>query len=243
MPIHKFINKALFFPEKGILAIGDLHIGYDHMLRQAGILIPKHQVKDILSDFEKVFLKIQNRDEKIRKIIFLGDIKHSFRYEFKERDDFKDIFKFLKGKIPEKNIIFIKGNHDTMDYTIKKNMKPYHIERDIFFAHGHKAFPEMFDKKIKFVITGHLHPSIMLKEKSGAKFETYKCFLEGNYKKKKFVVLPSFLGFVDGTLINDYKEEYINNFHIIPKKEILEFKIYTIGQNNVYNFGKVRDLI
>ena len=35
-PSHTFLNKTLFFPREGILAIGDLHLGYDQMLKNQG---------------------------------------------------------------------------------------------------------------------------------------------------------------------------------------------------------------
>ena len=52
---YEFISKTLFFPEKGILVIGDLHIGYEAMLRQSGILIPERQIKDLITDLKKIF--------------------------------------------------------------------------------------------------------------------------------------------------------------------------------------------
>ena len=244
MPIkYEFIDKSLFFPEQGILAIGDLHIGYDYMIRQSGVLIPERQVKDIISDLKEIFrrIKTSNQKNKINKMVFLGDIKHSFYYEAEEKYEFLEVMKFLKQEIDEKNIIFIKGNHDTMDFTYGK-MVNYYIDGNIAFVHGHKSFPEVFDKKIKIIVSGHLHPSIVLAEKPGVKKESYKCFLEGNYKGKIFIVMPSFVDFYEGTPINHYSEDFIESFSIIPKKNILKFKIHVIGEKDVYDFGRVGDL-
>ena len=240
-PKYEFIDKTLFFPEKGILVIGDLHLGYDYMLRQSGVLIPERQVKDMISDLKKIFKKIENEKRKINKIIFLGDITHAFGFEFQERDEFFEVMDFLKKEIPEENIILIKGNHDTMDYSYG-NMKDYYIDEDLAFLHGHKSFPEIFDEKIKIIVSGHLHPSIILEEKPGVKREAYKCFLDGKYKSKTFIVLPSFFGFTEGTPVNDYKEYYIESFSIIPEKEILNARVHVIGKDKIYDFGKVRDL-
>ena len=82
---------------------------------------------------------------------------------------------FLIQHVPKENIILIKGNHDTMDYSYG-NMKEYYIDGELAFLHGHKPYPEMFDKKVKVVVIGHLHPSIILEEKPGVKREAYKCF-------------------------------------------------------------------
>ena len=238
-----FIEKTLFFSELGILVIGDLHIGYDYMIRQSGVLIPERQVKDIISDLKGIFKKIKDKKQKLNKIVFLGDIKHAFSYEAEEKYEFLEVMKFLKQEIqiPEESIIFIKGNHDTMDFTYG-SMKDYHIESGIAFLHGHKSFPEVFDRKVQVVVSGHLHPSIVLAEKPGVKKESYKCFLEGNYKGKTFIVVPSFVGFYEGTPVNDYREDYLESFFIVPKKEILKFKIHIIGKEKVYDFGRVGDL-
>jgi len=242
MKEYKFINESLFFPEKGILVIGDLHIGYDFMLRQSGVLIPERQIKDILKRINNIFEKIKTKEYKIKKVIFLGDIKHSFSYEFTERDEFRTIMDFTASRVGKENIILIKGNHDTMDYTLEKSMKYFHIEEDIAFLHGHEIYPEVFDKKIKTVVSGHLHPSIILSENPGVKKEIFKCFLEGKSKGKAFIVMPSFLGIVEGTPVNNYKEDYIESFSIIPKKDIMKFQVHVVGEDGSYSFGKIRNL-
>lgn len=240
---YEFIDKTLFFPERGILVIGDLHLGYDYMLRQSGVLIPERQLKDIISNLKEIFKKIKEEKRgKINKIIFLGDITHAFGFEFQERKEFLEITDFMKKYVSEDNIIFIKGNHDTMDYSYG-NMKDYYIDRDLAFLHGHKSFSEIFDKKIRILVSGHLHPCIALEENPGIKREVYKCFLEGDFKGKKFIVLPSFFGFTEGTPVNDYKVDYLEFFSIIPRKDIFKAKIHVIGNDEIYDFGTVRDLI
>ena len=68
---YQFMNKSLFFPELGILVIGDLHIGYEAMLRQSGVLIEKNQVKDIIKDLKQTFKEIEEQGNELMKIIFL----------------------------------------------------------------------------------------------------------------------------------------------------------------------------
>ena len=148
---------------------------------------------------------------------------------------------FNKKEIPKGELILIKGNHDTMDYADGK-MKKYHIESGIAFVHGHKSYSEIFNKKVKVIVSGHLHPSIILHENPGIKREAYKCFLEGTTKGKKFIVIPSFFGFIEGTAVNDYRDDYIESFSIIPSKDMLNAKVHVIGDDKIYEFGKVIDL-
>jgi metallophosphoesterase superfamily enzyme len=66
---YLLLNKTIFFPKQGILAIGDLHIGYNYSLIQSGILLPEQQVQEIISDLKKIFSEI--KDKRNTKSIFL----------------------------------------------------------------------------------------------------------------------------------------------------------------------------
>lgn len=240
---YLFIGKTLFFPEKGILVVGDLHLGFEYQLQQSGLIVPERQVKEIKEELKKIFDEIKEKGFKIKKIVFLGDIKHSFSYQWKERNYFKEIMEFLKEYILEKDILLIKGNHDTIDYSFSDKLKDYFIKEDTAFTHGHKLFPEVFEGKIKTIVMGHLHPSIILSDKQGIKKEKYKCFLVGKFKKKKIIILPSFLATIEGTTINTVEDNYEDYFSIIPKKDLLNFEVYIVGDKETYNFGKIKKLI
>ena len=236
-----FVDKALFLPEHEILAIGDLHLGYELMLRQSGLSLPDSQTKEIIEDLKKIFRKIKEKGFEIKKIIFLGDIKHYFGFEFGERRIFDEVLDFLRNHFEDKDIILIKGNHDKMDYSGKK-MKNYLVKDDICFLHGHMAFPEIYDEKINLLIMGHLHPSVVISDKANVKREKFKCFLVGNLKDKKIIVLPSFFEVIEGTSVNEYKDEYQNYFSIMPKDSVLNSRVFAIGKDEIYDFGKVKDL-
>ncbi|MFA4952738.1 MAG: metallophosphoesterase [Candidatus Pacearchaeota archaeon] len=239
----KFLDKTLFFPQHGILAVGDLHLGYDYMIQQSGVLIPERQVEEIIIELKNIFNKMKSKKQKLRKIVFIGDLKHSFAYEWKEKNYFNKVLNFLKENLKEKDIIFIKGNHDTIDYTFDKKLKDYYIEKDIAFLHGDKFFSEVFDSRIKTIVIGHIHPSIILSDKQGIKEEIFKCFLVGKFKGKEIIILPSFLSTIEGSPINNYSEEYEDCFSIMQKKDLMNFTVHTIGDNKIYKFEKIKKLI
>jgi len=238
-----FIGKTIFFPKKGILAVGDLHLGFEFKLQQSGFLVPEMQIKEIKEELKIIFEEIKKMNFKLKKIVFIGDIKHSFSYEWKEKNYFKELLDFLKEYVDDKNIILIKGNHDTIDYSFSDRLKNYFTAGNIIFTHGHELFPEILDKKIKTIVIGHLHPSIILSDKQNIKREKYKCFLVGKFKNKKIIILPSFLATTEGTTVNSLEYEYQDYFSIIPKKNILNFDVFIVGENETYNFGKIRKLI
>jgi len=238
-----FIGKTIFFPEKGILAVGDLHLGYEFKIQQSGVLVPEMQIKEIKDELKIIFEEIKKMNFKLKKIVFIGDIKHSFSYEWKEKNYFKELLNFLKEYADDKDIILIKGNHDTIDYSFSDRLKDYFVKEGIIFTHGHEAFSEIFDDRIKIVVMGHLHPSIILSDKQNIKREKYKCFLVGKFKKKEIIVLPSFLATIEGTNINGIKDEYEDYFSIIPKKILINFEVNVVGKTEVYDFGKIKNLI
>lgn len=242
MPPYEFINKSLFFPEEKILVVGDLHIGLEQSLIDSGVLIPNRQVKDIINDLESIFAEIGKKGIKVEKIVFLGDIKHAFYFAEEEKNDFRKVMDFLQNKISKENIILIKGNHDIIDYSIEKLIKPFHIENEILFVHGHKPISEAIMKKVKTIVMGHTHPCVIFT--LGAKKEAYKCFLDGEYGGKRVIVLPSFFDVIEGTPVNFYKDEYVESFSLVPKKDIMKFKVHAISPDGkeVLEFGKIKDL-
>ncbi|MEX0933030.1 MAG: metallophosphoesterase [Candidatus Pacearchaeota archaeon] len=237
-----FIEKTAFFPKQGILAFGDLHIGYEQALRDSGFMVPETQIKELLENIKEILDRAKSKNYTLKKIIFLGDLKHYFGYEWREKFYFNQVLDLLKNYVKEEDVILIKGNHDTFDFTGKK-MEDYHIDSGIAFLHGHKSFPEIFSKEVKTLVTGHLHPSILLSDDEGIKKEKYKSFLVGKYKNKQVLILPSFFGMIEGTPVNmDYKnEDPDKEFSIIPKKELKKFNAYAIGKDGeIFNFGELR---
>ncbi len=238
-----FLSKTLFFPEKGILAIGDLHLGYEYQLQQSGVLVPEQQVKEVIEELKVIFNDIKKKGMKLKKIVFMGDIKHSFAYEWKEKNYFNEVIAFLKGYVKDKDIILIKGNHDTIDYSFSDKLQDYNIEDNLAFCHGHELFHEVFQEKVKTIVMGHLHPSVILSDSQDIKREKYKCFLTGKFRGKEIIIMPSFLTTIEGTTINSLEYEYEDFFSIIPKSSLLNFKCHVIGDKEVYDFGKIKELL
>lgn len=238
---YKLINKSVFFPESGILAIGDLHIGYEHALQQSGILLPENQVKEVINDLTEIINEIKKNNWKLKKVVFLGDIKHYFGYEWKERFNFRKILSFLEGYVKDSDVILIKGNHDKFDFSGKK-MKNYYFNKGIIFFHGHMSYPQIFEDRVKLWVMGHLHPSVILSDRSNVKREKYKCFLIGKHKRKEVFVLPSFFGIIEGSAVNNYNSRD-DNFSIISYSSLKNFVVHAIGDDGkIFEFGKVKKL-
>ncbi len=239
---YKFIDKTIFFPEQGILAIGDLHVGFEQSLREAGVNLPESQTDETIKNLQMIIDEIKKNNWKLKKIIFLGDIKHYFGYEWKEKVHFNRILDFLRKFVEDSSIILIKGNHDKFDFS-GKMMKNYYVKDGIAFLHGHMTYPRILEEDVNTWVIGHLHPSVSLSDKQNVKIERYKAFLVGKYKGREIFIIPSFLGINEGTPVNEKRYEYENEFSVIPHGEIKNFTAYIIGENNqIFDFGKVNEL-
>ena len=115
-------------------------------------------------------------------------------------------------------------------------VRDYWIYKDYGFFHGHRLFREVFDKKIKDLVVGHMHPAITIRDKAGVKKERYKCFLVGKFKRKRLIILPSFFPLVEG------QDVFIEDTNLGFKVNLKNFEVYVIGEKEVYEFGKLKNI-
>ncbi len=224
LPGIEIINKALWLPSKKILILADLHIGYEEALNKQGILVPRMQFMETKSDLEKLL-----RNVKPKTIIINGDLKHEFgEISQQEWSETSKILNLLSRH--SKELILVKGNHDTILEPIAKKKKlrtvNFYNINDICILHGHKILLT----KAKTLVIAHEHPAISLIE--GPKSELYKCFLLGSWRNKKLVVMPSFMPIIEGSDIR--KEKLLSPY----LKNISEFKIFIVA-DKTYCFGKI----
>ena len=143
---------------------------------------------------------------------------HPFRAEWK--DDLARIREFASG------------------IKLQPEFQDFYIEKDIIFIHGHKEFLEIYDKTLNLIVMAHLHPTITLQDKLKIKREKYKCFLQGKFKNKQVIILPSFLSITEGVSSDEFLEFEID-FLIIPQTELFKFKVFASQPpgENALDFG------
>lgn len=252
-----FIDKTVFFPERGILALGDLHLGYEKMLANQGLMFSVNQKKNSQKEIKKTIQKIKKQGYQLEKIIILGDLKHHFSFEKGEKFDIRDFLIFLESYVKKENLILLKGNHERFELD-KREHKEYFIsqkdEKDnnkIAFIHGDKNIPKIWDKEVKTIVMGHLHPAVSLTDKAGVKIEKYKTYLQGKWKNKNIIILPSYFSITEGTEVNNLvlktsrvaEKKDKEEFSLVPEKRLENFSAYIQGEDGVYDFGKLRKLM
>ncbi|PIN77810.1 hypothetical protein COV15_01300 [Candidatus Woesearchaeota archaeon CG10_big_fil_rev_8_21_14_0_10_34_12] len=232
----ELMNKAVYLEEFEILAVADVHIGYEEALNKKGVFLPRSQFKEMKKEFEEIFKKLKKEKKKIKEIVILGDLKHEFgKISHQEWDETICLLDYFAEKAVK--IVLIKGNHDNILEPIAHKRKleivDYYVLGDILFCHGHKNLKKYFGmKKIKKVFLGHEHPAVSLKE--GRKSEVFKCFLVGKLMGKEVYFLPSFFPLTIGSDIVNSKNSY-------GLFNLAKFRVFIIG-DRVYDFGVLEEL-
>jgi len=233
------IGRVLFWGKKKTLVVGDMHLGYEEYLAERGIAVPRSLVGETIEDLRKIFAKTG----KLKEVVLLGDVKHYYAGILSsEFSDVKKIFKLIRENLIEDGkIIIVKGNHDASLEPITREIRGVelvdrYVLDDVMFLHGNKdsikkAGLELYDKKIKLIVVGHIHPAVYLREDE--KVEKYKCFVYGKWKRKKFIVVPSFFSLVEGLDISEN--------HKVDDFDFSDFRAFLVA-DRVYDFGKISRL-
>jgi len=227
-PEIQIAGAALYLQQPEILVLNDLHLGYEQVLHLKGILVPRQQLKLVLNKLEKIIKKF-----KPKKVIINGDLKHEFG-KILERE-WKEILQFLDFLLKHvEEVIIIQGNHDPVlgPIALKRGVKilPEYLVGNILISHG----DELVETSAKTIIIGHEHPAITLKEHG--KVEKFKCFLQGKWQGKTLIVVPSFNPLLEGTDVLE------GNFLSPFLKDVDNFNVYIINEEEIFNFGKIKNL-
>jgi uncharacterized protein len=226
----EIIDLSLWIKDKRTLIVSDIHLGLEESLHLKGIMVPKQQSELIIQSLKKILTKVSPK-----KIIVNGDLKHNFGKNLQQEwQDALKLIDFLEKHCQE--LIFIKGNHDNFLKTIATQKKIEVVDEltigNIFLTHGDKI--KETKKNIKTIIIGHEHPAISLTDKS--KKEIFKCFLKGKYNSKELIVMPSFNPL-------SYGSDILNNKRFSPYlNDISTFEVFVVGDEEVLEFGKLKNI-
>lgn len=192
-------EKALFWEEKKILIVADLHLGKAGHFRKSGI-----PISDLVHSKDILILEKLIQKHEPKEVILLGDLFHS------EHNQGWEIFKrWLKSKAPL-SFKLVLGNHDVLDsssYQIENMQVVEHLDIDPF------NFTHIPEDGLLYNIAGHLHPAVRLVGKAR---QTVKvpCFYFG----VEHAVLPAFGNFTGTAKINIGKSDHV--FGIAENKVI-----------------------
>lgn len=228
-----FEKNALYIRKLNLVAIADLHIGYEQALEKTGYHLPKSQYSKIK---ERLLKLIEKYEPEV--LLINGDVKHEFGYSpSQEWDETLDLLDSLKKKV---KILVIRGNHDNYLIPILKKrgirFSSHALIKGYFFEHGHQEY--RIPKTARTIVIAHEHPAISISHEFGR--YKFKCFLKGKYKNKNLIVLPSFSPIMPGTECNVVdKNEFLSP--ILREASLEDFEVI-IPEDKLYRF-KMEDLI
>jgi len=193
---------ALFWKEKKLLLISDVHLGKVSHFRKHGVAIPNDA---ILENFKRLNTIVEVFAPE--KLIFLGDLFHSSKNQ--EWNLFEE---WVSCCVSE--ITLVAGNHDIINkkhYTQIKVNVVQSLEIDDFLLTHHPTVKEGF-----FNFSGHIHPGVILRGLGGQSLKL-RCF----YQNKNQMILPAFGEFTGKHIVKPTQEDVI---YAIANEEVVLVK-------------------
>jgi metallophosphoesterase superfamily enzyme len=148
----EFVGKCLYVESlngKRILAVGDLHLGYEESLNFSGVFVSRQLFKEIIGDLEEIFRVLEKEEKKVDEVVLLGDVRHEFgRLGRQERSDSDKLFDFFEKR--GVRVVIARGNHDTIIEPLARArgieiVDVYRVD-EIAFVHGNKDWKELHEK-------------------------------------------------------------------------------------------------
>jgi DNA ligase-associated metallophosphoesterase len=197
-------HRCIFWQEKKILILSDLHLGKTGHFRKSGIAIPQNIFKE---DMQRLIALLQFF--KPVQVIIVGDLFHS--------DDNKehDLFLRWRNDLKQYPILLVKGNHDILKKEWYKQSAITIVDEQLKmgrFIFTHDISKNVFPNE-SYIFSGHIHPSIRINGK-GRQTLKFPCF----YFAEKYAVLPAFGKFTGTHAIEPKRNE---SFFAIVENNIL----------------------
>lgn len=176
-------ERALHWPEAGLLAVADLHWGKTESFQQHGIPLPGGVLEDDLARLSSALTSTG-----ARRLLLLGDLIHSRQGLTPALIERLAAWRESHAGV---ELVLVRGNHDrhvkTLPPAWRLEVLESHADDGPFrFAHHPEPAPG------RYVWAGHLHPMVRLS--GGADRLRLPCFHVG----RDVGVLPAFSAFTGG---------------------------------------------
>ncbi len=194
---------AVWWPARRSLLIADLHVGKSATFRAAGIPVPRGTTD---SDLDRLNALIGRFGA--RRLIVLGDLFHSERG--RDHDTMQRLAEWRQGH-PELRVEVVLGNHDRRTSLCSGELgfsvTDQFVEEPFVMRHEPEPSSE------GYVLCGHLHPSVSLRE--GRMTLRLPAFVFG----RAVGVLPAFSEFTGTSLVRPEEGDHV---FVIGDDEVVE---------------------
>ncbi len=181
---------AMYWKERQILLISDVHLGKVSHFRKSGAAVPRGAIQKNFTLLSRA-LEFFNPSE----VYFLGDLFHSYLNQEWQ------LFENWLKQHPQK-FTLVSGNHDIISplkfEKISVTVVSEIVEGPFLFTHHPEERTGLFN------FSGHLHPAIRMKGK-GRQSLRLPCF----YRNDNQMILPAFGEFTGTHVLSPRKDERI----------------------------------
>lgn len=230
------VGLGLYLEDVDALVIADLHLGYEQALEEAGVFIPPVQFKFIAS-----FITRALDETGSKRLVMLGDVKHEFGEALRQEwGETMELLSKLKDRGVEVGVV--RGNHDNFLIPILKRLEVPLYDPSLrlgryLLLHGHKEPPLDAWGGAEYVIIGHEHPAVLLRDELGVSLKL-KSFLVGNFGNAKLIVMPAVSPLMPGTEVNVPRVRYLSP--LLQRSDVKSMRVYAIDlESGIYDFGTV----
>lgn len=204
-PVPLFGERALHLPDAQAVAVGDVHVGLETDLSQAGVHLPS-QTSRMRARLEAILARTQ-----AKRLVVIGDLKHKVPYS--TRQEIRELPGFFRG-LPAK-VELVPGNHDVdLEGLVEVEVHEATGIRvgDVALLHGH-TWPGEEIMGARTVVTCHNHPAVLLMDELGHRHKE-PAWIRAPFTDKarerypalpedaQMVVMPAFNELTGGTAFN-----------------------------------------
>lgn len=225
---------AAFFPSIGVLAISDLHLGYEATMRAAGSFVPTVD-RGALYDAIDDAIAHHAPDT----VVVTGDVKHGFtRITLDEARDVREAWTRLQRRAPR--VVLLEGNHDAglAKMVPEAEVAPWLRAGDWLFAHGHERVPKEATSGARGLVVGHEHPAVTLHDEVGVGLRV-RAFLRHAARGRETIVLPAMSPWAAGY---DVLTRGAFMGPLLARKTRERFHVHVLADGDVLDFGEVAKL-
>lgn len=198
-------ERAIYWQEKNILLLADLHLGKAGHFRKAGIPVPAEVHHQDLAVLDNLLQQWQPLD-----VLFLGDLFHSsINSEWFWFEEWLE-------QHPDTRFTLIKGNHDVLPQGVYKSSRLQIV------AHNMEILPFLLTHhppqaatlaEGTYALCGHIHPAVSLRGAARQEL-SLPCFYFGLH----FGILPAFGKFTGFYKIKPKAGEGV--YGVLPNKVV-----------------------
>lgn len=195
-------DRAIFWVEKQVLIVSDLHIGKSAYFRKSGIQIPNIVG---LTDLQRLSSLMKEFAPDI--LLITGDMfHHNINSDANAFIDWRRHYPGLK-------VMLIKGNHDTLKNEDYEALNIVYFNKELLYG-PFRFIHELPKERDEFYnISGHIHPGVVIYGKARQRLR-FPCFYFGQH----YAVLPAFSVFTGLKILKPLEEDRI--FAVTPGKII-----------------------